>query len=108
MTAITANTVVSMCYLVKSADGMVLEDAMNNPPVTYLHGGPHIMPALQQQLEGLQAGDKKLVHLAAAQERDALQFEVLITDVRPASQQERSSGYPMPVASPDCGPDCSC
>ena len=60
------NSVVSIRYVMKNGRGDVLENTMNNDPVSYLHGSAGIQPLLQEQLKGLKKGDKKTVHLPAA------------------------------------------
>ena len=53
---IAMNTVVTMTYELKDADGKVLESSKD--PVTYLHGGyDNIFPKVEEAMHGKKAGD---------------------------------------------------
>lgn len=52
-------------YTVK-VDGKVVESTLGKPPLYYEHGKPHVLPAMQRQLEGLREGDQKSFELEAA------------------------------------------
>lgn len=57
MTAIAKNTVVTITYSLSSTDGELLEESQE--PHSYLHGGyGNVFEAVEQALEGKQAGDK--------------------------------------------------
>ena len=109
MSTIENNCVVSMRYIMRNAGGEELENTMNRMPVSYLHGGAGILTVLQQQLKGLQAGDKKIVLLkkAGGTSEDYL-FEVIIDGVRNALPEEILLGYPVQAAVQPCEADCSC
>lgn len=55
---IKQNTVVTMHYELKGADGEVLDSSAGKDPLVYLHGANNIIVGLEEQLEGKQAGDK--------------------------------------------------
>jgi FKBP-type peptidyl-prolyl cis-trans isomerase SlyD len=42
-----------------SVDGEVLENSTDGEPLSYVHGEGQIIPGLEEQLEGLGAGDQK-------------------------------------------------
>jgi FKBP-type peptidyl-prolyl cis-trans isomerase SlyD len=110
MMHIKKNSVVSIRYTMKNGGGSILEDRLNNPPVSYLHGSNGILPILQSQLEGLVAGDTKTVFLAAASgltDEDFV-FHVIIDDVRPAMQEEILLGYPVKPTGATCDAGCDC
>jgi len=107
---VASNCVVSIRYTMKNGSGEVLENAMNNNPVNYLHGSPGIQPLLQAQLEGLRKGEKKTVYLLTGSgiTSDDFIFEVVIDDVRPALQEEIILGYPVKINLVKCEVDCDC
>ena len=67
-------------------------------------------PLLQAQLEGLKAGDKKVVYLTAASglTNEDFIFEVIIDEVRVALKEEVLLGYPVKLNVPKCEADCEC
>ena len=110
MTRVAKNCVVSLRYIMKSSEGVVLENTMDGLPVSYLHGAAGILSLLQEQLEGLKEGDKKIVYLAAASGLTAQDFvfEVIIDQVRTALKEEIMLGYPVEVTVQVCEADCDC
>src|SRR5450432_269811 len=110
MTHIAKNSVVSIRYIMKNNNGAILENTMNNDPVSYLHGSTGILPLLQAQLEGLKEGDKKVVYLTEASgltKKDFI-FEVIVDQVRGALNQEIMLGYPVQIKAAKCEADCDC
>ena len=107
---IARNSVVSIRYIMKNRKDEVLENTMNNDPVSYLHGSPGILPLLQAQLEGLKAGDKKLVYLKATSglTNEDFIFEVIVDEVRAALKEEVLLGYPVKVNVIKCEAGCEC
>src|SRR5689334_19498894 len=110
MICIAKDTVVAMRYIMRNSRGMVLEDTMLAAPVNYLHGSGGIQPLLQVQLEGLKAGDKKMVYLLkeSGLTDDDFSFEVIIDSVRNALPKEVLLGYPVKTDVVRCGVDCGC
>lgn len=110
MKQIAKNSVVSMRYIMKNSNGEILENIMNNDPVNYLHGSSAIQSLLQLQLEGLKAGDKKLVYLKAASglTNEDFIFDVIIDEVREAMEEEILLGYPIKINIAKCESDCNC
>ena len=65
---------------------------------------------LQQQLEGLQKGERAMVYLPAANSKlaDDFSFDVVVDDVREALKEELLLGYPVQHATQHCPDDCIC
>ena len=61
---IKKNTVVSLSYCLKNAEGQELDRAEADKPLSYLHGHNQIVSGLETALEGLTPGDKKDVQLS--------------------------------------------
>lgn len=55
---IKQNSVVTMHYHLKGADGEELDSSTDQEPLVYLHGANNIIVGLEEQLEGKQVGDK--------------------------------------------------
>ncbi|MCA1769703.1 MAG: peptidylprolyl isomerase [Halomonas sp.] len=55
---IAQNSVVSFHYTLTNDTGEVLDSSEGREPLTYLHGAGNIVPGLEKELEGRQAGDK--------------------------------------------------
>jgi FKBP-type peptidyl-prolyl cis-trans isomerase 2 len=110
MIPVIKNSVVSIRYIMRNSRGEVLEDIMNNDPVNYLQGAAGIQPLLQAQLEGLKAGDKKSVYLPATAglTSEDFIFDVIVDEVRLASEEEITSGHPLKLIIKKCGPGCNC
>jgi len=110
MICISKNKIVSIRYVMKDSRNEVIENTMNDSPVSYLHGSGGIQPLLQNQLEGLKAGDKKTVYLKADSglTNDDFIFEVIIDEVRDALTEELLLGYPVKLSVPKCEADCVC
>ena len=79
---IAMNTVVTMTYELKNADGEVLESSAE--PVSYLHGGyDNIFPKVEEAMHGKNVGDVVTVDLMPA---DAFgEFDEELVQIEPAS-----------------------
>ncbi|MEM7359442.1 MAG: peptidylprolyl isomerase [Pseudomonadota bacterium] len=55
--AIKQNSVVTMHYELKDANGEVLDSSKGQDPLVYLHGASNIIIGLEEQLEGKTVGD---------------------------------------------------
>ncbi len=110
--AVNTDTVVSLRYCMKNSQAEIVDNILQAKPVEYLHGSGYILPALEQELTGLRAGDTKQVVINSETSilLDAsFYFDVEIDSVRPATQDEMEKGKPArPVAQEECGPDCIC
>jgi FKBP-type peptidyl-prolyl cis-trans isomerase SlyD len=62
---INRDTVAAIEYTLTNADGVVLDSSKGLPPLEYIHGAGNIIPGLERELEGLEAGDEKQVKVAA-------------------------------------------
>ena len=51
--------VVRIDYTLKNAGGEVLDTSEGGEPLSYLHGAHQIVPGLERELAGMQAGDSK-------------------------------------------------
>ena len=107
---VLANHIVSIRFVMKNSRGEVMENRMNNDPVSYLHGSAGIHPVLQEQLEGCKTGDKKIVYLSSSHglTGEDFVFEVIIDEVRNASEEELMLGYPVKLSVAKCEADCDC
>jgi len=110
MTEVAKNRIVSIRYIMKNSKEEVLENTMNGIPVSYLHGSSGIQQLLQEQLEGLKRGDKKIVYLPASSglTSEDFVFEVIIDEVSIASEEEIMLGYPVKPVVQKCEADCDC
>ncbi|MDX8401390.1 MAG: peptidylprolyl isomerase [Mariprofundaceae bacterium] len=63
---ITQNKVVSFDYRLTNDAGEVLDSSEGHGPLTYLHGASNIIPGLERELEGREAGDAMQVTVEAA------------------------------------------
>lgn len=60
---IAKSHVVSLFYQLTDETGTALESNQNDLPLAYLHGAGSLLPALEEALEGKQAGDSLTVTL---------------------------------------------
>ena len=63
---IQADTVVTLEYTLKNAEGEVLDTSEGRGPFAYLHGKGQIVPGLEEELEGKTLGTALEVHVPAA------------------------------------------
>ncbi len=55
---ISKDKVVTIHYTLKNVEGEVLDSSIGEEPLAYLQGHKNLVPGLEQELEGKQAGDK--------------------------------------------------
>jgi FKBP-type peptidyl-prolyl cis-trans isomerase SlyD len=87
--------VVSIRYIMRNHKGEELENNIGDAPISYLHGSGNILPALESGLTGLQPGDKKSLSISGdlvAGLPEEYHFEIIIDDVRKATNEELSKG----------------
>jgi len=77
---IAANAAVAFHYTLTDDDGQVVDSSAGREPLAYLHGQGHIVPGLEKQMEGRQAGDKFDAHVAA-EEGYGVRHEELVQEV---------------------------
>ena len=99
---VSPNKIVSLRYLMKNGGGDVIEDTMEQAPIQYLHGAGKIIPALENAIEGMHAGDKKVFFISYPGLSEKLHFDLIIDEVREATPDEIQNGKPS------CGPGCCC
>lgn len=84
---ITNDTVVAFHYLLKNSEGTVLESSHDGEPSVYLHGARNILPMLEHQLAGHEAGDTFTVELDALSaygpRKDTLVQKIAIKHLQP-------------------------
>lgn len=68
-------------YRLLDQDGVLLDESSNEEPLRYVHGTGKLLPALEEQLEGLAMGDKRDITLPPEQafghHREELVFEAV-------------------------------
>jgi hypothetical protein len=104
-------TIVALRYRMKNAQGDLLADIMDDDPVCFLHGSGEILPGLESMLTGLRIGEQKIFTTSPDTTpglAGTYSFEVIIHDIRWATDAELNQKAPL-VASPnDCGAGCCC
>ena len=63
---IAQDSVVTIHYTLKDDAGEVIDSSVTAEPLAYLHGHGNLVPGLERELEGKQAGDKLNVQVSAA------------------------------------------
>ena len=110
MMIVKKNIVVAFRYLMKNNKGEVIENTMEGTPKYYLHGSDEIHSSLQAQFEGLKIGDSKIIYLKnqdGVSDQD-FTFDVVIDNLRPASEEELMLGYPVMIDNLICDSNCDC
>lgn len=74
---ITNDSVVSIHFGVAEVDGSALDSTENGAPLDFIQGSHYLVPGLEAELEGKQAGDKFDVKLEAAQAYGLFQDELV-------------------------------
>ncbi|MBN1240243.1 MAG: peptidylprolyl isomerase [Gammaproteobacteria bacterium] len=98
---IEAGKTVGFEYTLKLDDGSVVQSNKGGEPLKYVHGENQILPALEQQLEGLDVDDEKNVKLSAEDaygeiKEEAFQevpTEQIPEDARRVGAQLSAQGY---------------
>ena len=62
--AISPDSVVTIHYTLKDDDGAVIDSSASGEPLAYLHGHGNIVPGLEKELTGRNAGDKVSVRVS--------------------------------------------
>src|SRR5438477_8881544 len=102
-------TIVSLRYLIKNKKGEELDNIMNDSPIEYLHGAGKILPQLELRLEGMKAGEKKSFSFSDENNsNEEFYFDVIIDEVRMATERELQIGKPIEKNNDECGPGCCC
>ena len=64
---VAKDTVVTIAYTARLANGEIVDSTEACGPVTYLHGNEQIFPALEETVDGLEAGASGTLELPPAQ-----------------------------------------
>jgi FKBP-type peptidyl-prolyl cis-trans isomerase SlyD len=64
---ITRDSVVTIHYTLKDDAGAVIDSSASGEPLAYLHGHGNIVPGLERELTGRDAGDKLSVQVGPAE-----------------------------------------
>lgn len=103
------NTIVSLRYIMKNDAGEIMEDNTKLAAFDYVHGSGNLMPALEDAMTGLSTGDKKTFSVADKLLNGIFHFDVIIDNVRMATEEEITNGFPAKkLTTGDCGADCCC
>lgn len=110
---VNEKVIVSMRYAMKNSNGEVLTSLENSPLFTFLPGSGTVLPQLEAVLFGMVQGEKKTVMVSREQGLAGLDndyfFDVLIEDVREASEEEIMQGQPIiEMPAEECGANCAC
>lgn len=101
---IAANKMVALRYTIKNGKGSVMADIMNDQSFRYVCGSGGILPALEQNINGMEPGEQKSFVLLKAEQPGL--FEDLYVDV---IIDEVSDDVPITTNAPGCsGDDCCC
>ena len=105
---VEGNKMVALRYSVKNSGGGVITDIMSDVPFRYLCGSGGILPALEQNIYGLQPGENKSFVLLKDEQPglfEDLYVDVVIDEVQDPSPAE----MPQTSSKTDCsGGDCCC
>lgn len=72
-----SDTVVTLSYELSLDDGRVVDSTREEGPVIYIHGSGAILPALERQLEGMEAGESRHFTLPASEGYGAVRQEMI-------------------------------
>jgi FKBP-type peptidyl-prolyl cis-trans isomerase SlyD len=102
---IEKNTVVSLRYRIADQNELIIEDRLPGDPVVYLHGTGNLLPSLEAEVEGMQAGQEKTFDIEDAQITGTLRVHVVIDHIRMASEPEIKAGK---IIRRECGEKGCC
>jgi FKBP-type peptidyl-prolyl cis-trans isomerase 2 len=101
---VAANKMVALRYAIKNGRGSVMVDIMNDQPFRYVFGSGGILPALEQNIIGMEPGGQKSFILLKAEQPGL--FEDLYIDVIIDAVND---DVPIAPISTGCGGgDCCC
>lgn len=60
-----SHQVTSFHYTVKDAEGNVIDSSQGGEPLSFLEGSGNIIPGLENEIKGMEIGDKKAVNVVA-------------------------------------------
>jgi FKBP-type peptidyl-prolyl cis-trans isomerase SlyD len=89
--------VVSFHYTLKNKNGETLDSSAGEEPLSYLENSGHIIPGLESELKKMQAGDKKLIQIAAkdayGERRDDLIVDAQKTQFPPEATPKKGDQF---------------
>ena len=105
---IAQNSVVAFHYTLTNDAGEVLDSSEGRQPLTYLHGAGNIIPGLEKELEGHEAGEKLNVSVSPEEGYGEVQPQLVqevprdafqgVESVEPGMQfQAQTQGGPLMV-----------
>ncbi len=97
---IAQNSVVAFHYTLTNDEGEVLDSSDGRQPLTYLHGAGNIIPGLEKQLEGREAGEKLNVAVAPEEGYGEVQPQLVQEVPRDAFQGVEGTGHAVPGPDP--------
>ena len=65
--AIGANKVVSVNYILKDNEGVIIDSTENSPPFAFISGSEQILPKLEEEVSGMIIGSRKNIKLTASE-----------------------------------------
>jgi FKBP-type peptidyl-prolyl cis-trans isomerase SlyD len=75
---IDSNCVVAMHYTLTNEQGEPLDSSVGQDPLEYIHGTASIVPGLEKELSGKEAGDKFLVVIQPEEAYGEVQSELMM------------------------------
>jgi FKBP-type peptidyl-prolyl cis-trans isomerase SlyD len=70
--------VVTFHYTLKDSKGTQLESSFGDEPMSYLEGVGQVIPGLEDQMHGLQKGDKKTINVKAADAYGEVEQDMIV------------------------------
>lgn len=64
---VSENSVVTMHYTLTDPEGDIIDSSKDGEPLAYLHGHGNIIPGLEKQLEGKEAGESVVAEVPASE-----------------------------------------
>ena len=104
-------TIVALRYRMKNAQGDLLADILDEDPVCFLYGSGEILPGLESMLTGLNIGEQKTFTTSPGTTpglTGTYYFDVIIDDIRWATDTELNQKVPLVASPDDCGAGCCC
>ncbi|HTI58141.1 FKBP-type peptidyl-prolyl cis-trans isomerase [Mucilaginibacter sp.] len=102
------NKMVALRYSIRNSKGNVITDIMSDAPFRYTYGSGGILPALEQNIYGMDAGEQRSFALLKDEQPglfEDLYIDVIIDEVADAAPD----GMPQSTAKTNCSDgDCCC
>ena len=70
--------VITFNYTLKTSEGVELESSVGADPLVFLEGSGQIIPGLERELTKMQIGDKRTIHVPAAEAYGEMDPDLLI------------------------------